>query len=216
MATHLQEQNSVALIQAGKEGDNHALNILFARHHQRVLRIVRLRLNPGLRERLRLQSMDIVQEMFLHALKRLQSFQYTGDGSFVHWLSRIVENVIRDQLDYVFAQKRSPEGECSLDRSITGSNDKLHLHDLVSREDTSPTQHILRQDIKTAVDELLLELSEADREVIIQHKLEGLTFGEIASYSGKSEDGVRKQFKRSFQKLMALAENSGVLQELRF
>lgn len=215
MATYLQEQNSVALIQAGKEGDSQALNVLFARHHQRILRIVRLRLNPGLRERLKLQSMDIVQEMFLHALKKLQSFQYTGDGSFIHWLSRIVENVIRDQLDYVFAQKRSPEGECSLDQSITESNDKLHLHDVVSREDTSPTQHILKRDIKTAVDELLLELSEADREVIIQHQLEGLTFVEIASYAGKSEDAVRKQFKRSFQKLMALAEDSDVLQELR-
>jgi RNA polymerase sigma-70 factor (subfamily 1) len=216
MATRPQEQNSVALIQAGKEGDNHALSILFARHHQRVLRIVHLRLNPGLRERLKLQSMDIVQEMFLHALKNLQNFQYTGDGSFIHWLSRIVENVIRDQLDYVFAQKRSPEGECSLDQSITVSNDKLHLRDLVPYEGTSPTQHILKQDIKIVVDELLLELSEADREVIIQRKLEELTFGEIASYAGKSEDAVRKQFKRSFQKLVALAEKNEILQELRF
>ena len=60
------------------------------------------------------------------------------------------------------------------------------------------------------------ELDEADREVIIQRKLEGLTFGEIASYAGKSEDAVRKQFKRSFGKLIVLAENKKVLQDLRF
>ncbi len=216
MATPITDQDTVALIRAGQEGDKHALNILFARYHERVLRIVRLRLPPGLRDRLKLQSMDIVQEVFIHAFKKLPTFQHTGEGSFIHWLSRIVLNVIRDQLDYTSALRRSSERECSLDQTINVSNDKLRLRDMVAQEGTSPTQYILKQDTKIAVDDLLLELSETDREVIVQHKLEGLTFGEIASYAGKGEDAVRKQFNRSFQKLVALAENNKILQELRF
>jgi RNA polymerase sigma-70 factor (subfamily 1) len=210
------EPDTGALIRIGKSGDEHALNTLFARYHKKVLRIVRLRLNPGLRERLRVQSMDIVQDVFLHALKKLPDFQPKGEGSFIHWLSRIVENVIRDQLDFALAKKRASEGEFSLDQSIIGSNDLVHLRDLIAQDGTSPTQNILKGDIKAEVDDLLLELDEADREVIIQRKLEGLTFGEIASYAGKSEDAVRKQFKRSFGKLIALAEDRRVLQELRF
>ncbi|MGO9017395.1 MAG: RNA polymerase sigma factor [Syntrophobacteraceae bacterium] len=216
MAIRIQEQDTVALIRGGKEGDANALNILFARYHERVLRIVRLRLNPRLRERLKLQSIDIMQEVFIHSFKKLPNFQHTGEGAFVHWLSRIILNVIRDQLDYASALRRSSERECSLDQTINVSKDKLRLRDIVAQEGASPTQYILKQDTKIAVDDLLLELNEADREVIIQHKLEGLTFGEIASYAGKGEDAVRNQFNRSFQKLVALAENNKILQELRF
>jgi len=68
----------------------------------------------------------------------------------------------------------------------------------------------LKKAIEEAVDDLLLELDEADKEVIIQRKLEGLTFGEMASYAGKSEEAIRKQFNRSFKKLVLLAEQKGL------
>jgi RNA polymerase sigma factor (sigma-70 family) len=93
--------------------------------------------------------------------------------------------------------------------------DHMRLGDLIPNQGTSPTQHAIKQGIKTAVDELLLELDEQEREVIIQRKLEGLTFGEMASETGKTEDAVRKQFNRSFQKLISLAETRHLLQELR-
>ncbi|MGO9175552.1 MAG: RNA polymerase sigma factor [Desulfobaccales bacterium] len=214
MVVHTSEPNTVALIRAGKEGDEHALNTLFARYHTRVLRTVRLRLNSELRQRLRVQSIDIVQDVFLHAFKKLPDFQPMGEGSFFHWLCQIVMNVIRDQLDFVSAGKRASEGECSLDQTITVSSEHLRLRDLIAIEGTSPTQYVLKRAIEEAVDDLLLELDEADKEVIIQRKLEGLTFGEMASYAGKSEDAIRKQFNRSFKKLIQLAENKKVFQEI--
>ncbi|MGO9019187.1 MAG: RNA polymerase sigma factor [Syntrophobacteraceae bacterium] len=210
------EHDTFALIRIAKDGDEQALNALFARYQKKVLRIVRLRLNSGMREKLRLQSMDIVQEVFLHALKSLAGFQPKSEGSFVHWLSKIVENVIHDQLNLVSAKKRASAGEYSLDQTITVSEGKLRLGDFIAQDGTSPTQYVLKRDIQTLVDDLLFELDERDREVIIQHKLEGLTFREMASDAGKSEDAVRKQFNRSFGKLVFLAENNNVLQELRF
>ena len=78
MVVRTPETVTLALIRFGKEGDEYALNTLFARYHKKVLRIVRLRLNPELRGRLKLQSMDIVQDVFLHALKKLPDFQLMG------------------------------------------------------------------------------------------------------------------------------------------
>ena len=216
MAVSTIDTDTIALIRRGKEGDEHALNILFASYQGRVLRIVRLRLSAERREKLKLQSMDVLQEVFLHAFRKLQDFEPAGEGAFLHWLSRILENVIRDELDYVAAQKRASAGECSLDQTIGATQDHLHLGDLIPYEGTSPTQQVMKRDIESAVDNLLLELDEPEREVIIQRKMEGLTFGEIASDLGKTEDAVRKQFNRSFQKLITLAENRKVLQELRF
>ncbi len=90
-----------------------------------------------------------------------------------------------------------------LDQTIGATEDHLHLRDLIPYEGTSPTQHVMERDIESVVDNLLLELDEPEREVIIQRKMEGLTFGEIASDLGKTEDAVRKQFNRSFQKLIS-------------
>jgi RNA polymerase sigma-70 factor (ECF subfamily) len=204
------------LIRDGKEGDANALSTLFARYQERVLRIVRLRLSAPLRDRLRLQSMDILQETFLHAIRKLKDFEPTTEASFLHWLSRIVENVIRDQIDYSRAGKRDSAAERSLDQSIALQSGHVHLRDLIPDEGTSPTQAVVRKGIRSIVDNLLLELEEPERELIIQRKLEGLTFGEMAAELGKSEDAVRKLFNRSFQKLIALAEKNKVSERLGF
>jgi RNA polymerase sigma-70 factor (ECF subfamily) len=216
MAVRLVDSVTRTLIRDGKEGDANALSTLFARYQERVLRIVRLRLSAPLRDRLRLQSMDILQETFLHAIRKLKDFEPTTEASFLHWLSRIVENVIRDQIDYSRAGKRDTAAERSLDQSIALQSGHVHLRDLIPDEGTSPTQAVVRKGIRSIVDNLLLELEEPERELIIQRKLEGLTFGEMAAELGKSEDAVRKLFNRSFQKLIALAEKNKVSERLGF
>jgi RNA polymerase sigma-70 factor (ECF subfamily) len=205
---------TLCLIRDGKGGDKGALNALFARYQERVLRIVRLRLNQELRERLRLQSMDVLQDVFLHAFRKLEGFEPTSEGSFLHWLCRITENTIRDHLDYAAAGKRDRSAERSLDQSLLVSREHVHLRDLIPDGGASPTQHMLKHTIKSTVDNLLLELDEGERDLIIQRKMEGLTFAEMAGLVGATEDAVRKRFNRSFQKLVSLAEQKGVVQEL--
>jgi RNA polymerase sigma-70 factor, ECF subfamily len=205
---------TLCLIRDGKEGDKSALNALFARYQERVLRIVRLRLNRELRERLRLQSMDVLQDVFLHAFRKLPGFEPASEGSFLHWLSKIAENTIRDHLDYAAAGKRDRSAERSLDQSLLISQEHVHLRDLIPDGGASPTQHMLKHTIKSTVDDLLLELDDGERELIIQRKMEGLTFAEMAALVGVTEDAVRKRFNRSFQKLVSLAEEKRVVQEL--
>jgi len=214
MTVRLIDSVTLCLIRDGKAGDAKALNALFARYQERVLRVVRLRLSHELRERLRLQSMDILQDVFMHAFRKLPDFEPTSEGSFLHWLGRIAENAIRDHLDYAAAGKRDTSAERSLDQSLLVSQEHLHLRDIIPDGGMSPTQHMLKRSIKSAVDDLLLELDDAERELIIQHKIEGLTFGEMALMVGKTEDAVRKHFNRSFQKLVALAESKKMVQEL--
>ncbi|MEW6618533.1 MAG: helix-turn-helix domain-containing protein [bacterium] len=53
------------LIMKAKSGNREALNALLIRYQERILRIVRLRLNPKLRQWL--QSVDILQEALISA-----------------------------------------------------------------------------------------------------------------------------------------------------
>ncbi len=157
--------------------------------------------------------MDIVQEVFIAALRKLNEFEPTSKGAFLHWLSKIVENYIRDQIDYFSAQKRhSPLKELSLDETLkTDSGSEVEVHEIIPSKDTPPSQYALKKEIKSALDNLLLKLEEADREVIIHHKLEELTFNEIAQVYNKTEDAVRKQYHRAFQKLILLVAEDPIL-----
>ena len=69
------DQNTSSLIVAAKLDSPEALNKLFAQHQSRILRIVRIRFNKDLRQKLKLQSMDIVQEVFMYAFEHLKEFE---------------------------------------------------------------------------------------------------------------------------------------------
>jgi RNA polymerase sigma factor (sigma-70 family) len=96
--------------------------------------------------------------------------------------------------------------ELSFDGTLkTDSGSEVEVHEIIPLEDTSPSQYTLRKEIKSALDNLLLRLEDADREVIIQNKLEELTFKEMAQLYDKTEDALRKQYHRALQKLISLA-----------
>ena len=144
MTVRLVDSVTRSLIRDGKEGDANALSTLFARYQERVLRIVRLRLSQTFRDRLRLQSMDILQEYSSTPSENSGTFEPTTEASFLHWLSRIMENIIRDQLDYAGAGKRDAlrsDPWTSLSPVPAGH---VHLRDLIPDEGTSPIAAYLK------------------------------------------------------------------------
>ncbi len=211
------DHETLFFIKEAQVGNKEALSRLFARYQSRVLRAVRLRLNLKLRERLKMQSTDIVQEVFISAFEHLDQFEPSSKGVFQHWLSKIVENYIRDKIDYFSAKKRlAPSGEVSLDETIeTDSGSGIKRKDRIPSKDTSPTQFAARQEMKFILDSLLLKLEEDDREVIIQHDIEELTFQEIAKLFNKTEDAIRKQYHRAKEKLSALVEKDPLFKEYK-
>ena len=84
------------LVSLAKDGDESALQRLCETYGERVLRIVRLRIGGELRSKL--QSMDLVQDVFVSALRGLKDFTYQNEGDFLRWLATITENRIRDNM----------------------------------------------------------------------------------------------------------------------
>ncbi len=197
-----------SLIVNAKLGEEKALNKLFAKYQGKILRIVRLRLPPNLRQKLRLQSMDIVQEVFMHAFQHLKDFEPQSQGHFLNWLSKKTEWFIKDRLDYVSRAKReAPGGEISMDQEITPSTETSQMQIQIKDDGTTPSQFAVRQDREQLIDSLLEVLEPEERELIIHRDLEELTFTEIGEKLGKSEDAARKQYCRAFKKLIELSED---------
>src|SRR5882762_10242397 len=107
------EQTSTkALLLRAQTGEQQALGELYNRYLMRVLAAVRARLGAELRGKL--ESWDIVQDALMASLKNIQSFNQTSEGAFLNWLAKVVENRIRDQLDYFRAGKRDHRMESPL------------------------------------------------------------------------------------------------------
>ena len=101
------------LVMLAKVGDESALEQLCGAYAERIRRIVRLRMGSELRSKL--ESLDIVQDAMMSALRGLGDFSYRGEGSFLRWLSGIAENQIREDLDRLHAAKRDIRKEVALE-----------------------------------------------------------------------------------------------------
>lgn len=127
---------------------------------------------------------DIVQDTFLKAYSRLPSFQH--QSSFYTWLYRIATNTI---LDFLKRKGRSP------------------IHSVEDPEATTldaPTQGVVRPDarleseeIATITHEVLEELPEIFRTVLIMREFEGLAYQEIADALGISIGTVESRLFRA-------------------
>ena len=100
------------LVALAKGGDHSALNQLCHVYGERVRRIIRLRMGKELR--VKLDSMDVVQEALFSALEGLGDFTYKNEGDFLRWLSTIAQNALSGNLDKLHAAKRDIRREVRL------------------------------------------------------------------------------------------------------
>jgi RNA polymerase sigma-70 factor (ECF subfamily) len=189
-----------ALVQRVQAGDKEALNDLYNRYLMRVLAAVRARLGAELRGKL--ESWDIVQDAMMASLKNVESFNQTSEGAFLNWLSKVVENRIRDQVDYFRAEKRDHR----LERPFAGqrSAESSVPLDIPDRSSVpTPSQVLVLSEDLARLEKAMDQLPDESRELIVAVKIEGRTYQEIAESQGKSADAVRMQANRA---MLALAK----------
>ena len=190
-----QTQRLVAL---AKNGDESALDRLCKVYNERVLRIVRMRMGSELRTKM--QSMDLVQDAFISALRSLENFTYKNEGDFLRWISKIAENRIRDNFDKIHANKRDARKETPLNNNSSTTQDTF-VGITGPVDNTTPSLIMSKREDLNKLEKAMEKLKPEYREVITLTKIDGLTHKEAAKKIGKSPDAVRALLSRAITAL---------------
>ena len=181
------------LVALAKDGDESALDQLCKVYNERILRIIRMRMGPELRTKL--ESMDLVQDAFISALRSLENFTYKNEGDFLRWVSKIAENRLRDNLDKLHANKRDIRKEIPLNNRSTTQDTFVGISGPI--DTTTPSLIISRREDLNKLEKAMDKLKPEYREVITLTKIEGLSYKEAADKLGKGPDAVRMLLSRA-------------------
>ena len=186
------------LVALAQDGDESALNRLCSVYGARVLWIIRLRMGAELRSKL--ESMDVVQDVLLSALKDLGNFTYKTEGDFLRWLSKIAENRLRNQLQRLHANKRDIRKEVRLDGYKPTAEDSV-VAALDAVVTTTPSVIMSKREDLDKLAKAIDVLKPEYRQVIVLTKIEGLSYKKIGERLGKSADAARMLFSRAMAEL---------------
>ena len=179
--------DTLDLVRDAQEGDREALEQLFARYYPRVLKIVRLRLGAKLRQRV--ESIDVVQDVFTTAVRIFPRFEMRSEGSLVHWLSKLAENTLRGMFDQIYAQKNDPTRE----QPIAGKDASGEtVWNEPMAELAIPLDQAIRDEESELVDSCLETMPSAYRELILLRNCAGLSFREIAAMTSRPSEGAAR------------------------
>jgi RNA polymerase sigma-70 factor (ECF subfamily) len=193
-------QRTQQLLTLARKGDQGALNNLCGLYVERIRRIARLRMGPQLRSQL--ESMDIVQDALWAAVCGLDDFTHQDEGDFLRWISIIVENTIRDNIDRIHAGKRDVRKQVSLDSTVARPDGgRLPTRHPVST--TTPSLLAARSEELDKLERAMDQLKDEYRQVILLAKIEGLSYAQVGRRLGKTPDAVGMLLSRA---MVALAD----------
>ena len=182
------------LLERAQQHDEKAMAELLEAYSQRLLESVRHELGDRLRQRL--ESQDVMQQVYLDALRSIKMFENRGGDSFYHWLKRIAVNRICDVDRGMFkTQKRGGEVRTADLPAVEslGAKDAsmMNLLDAVAGSVTSPSLAAGTAEQVNRLQQAIDKLSPDHREVITLRYLRQLNVAETAAKMDRSERAVR-------------------------
>jgi RNA polymerase sigma-70 factor (ECF subfamily) len=195
--------DTLALIERARAGDAQALNEIFARHRDRLRRMVELRLDRRLQARV--DASDVIQDAYLEIATRLPEYLGNPELPLFLWLRLVVgERLATLHRHHLGTQMRDAGREVSLYREALPAASSAALAAQLLGKHTSPTQAAVRAERMLRIQEALNTLDPLDREVLTLRHFEQLTRAETAQVLGIAEAAAAKRYIRALKRLKDL------------
>lgn len=166
------------LLRKARTGDPAALGELLEKYRGHLHNLAEKLLDD--RAAARIDASDLVQQTCLSVHKQIAEFDGKDPAQFAAWLRQIhernVQNAVRDQLH---AGKRSIERE-----------ERLADRDVHAARQTTPSQHVVRNEESQRLAQAIAELAEDEQEALRRRYLEGQSLAEVGEAMGLTKDAL--------------------------
>jgi len=193
------------LLRRAAGGEPEALRALFARHRDRLKRMVHLRLNRRLAGRV--DDSDVLQESYLEASKRLDEYVKAPTIPFFLWLRNMTELKLAEVHHRHFgAELRNADCGLTLHRGGLPMVDSVSLAAQLLGKSTARSEAAIKAETRLMVQEALNNMDPIDREVLALKHFEQLSTAEIAEVLGLSKAGAGSRYLKAIKRLRQLLE----------
>jgi RNA polymerase sigma-70 factor (ECF subfamily) len=200
------------LLQRAGQGDPQALGDLFARHRDRLRRMVQLRLDRRLQGRI--DPSDVLQDAYLEVARCLADYLRDPQLPFFLWLRFLTGKKLQAlHRHHLGTRARDAGREVSLHHGALPQASSVSLAAQLLGRYTTPSQAAVRAEVQLRVQEALNAMEPIDREVLALRHFEQLSNAETAQVLGLSENAASNRFVRALKRLKTiLAEVPGFLE----
>jgi RNA polymerase sigma-70 factor (ECF subfamily) len=184
---------------AGK-GNQQAAGALFVRHRDRLGRLVQLRLDHRLQGRL--DTADVLQEIFLEFARSLPDYLHNPSLPFFIWLRTLaVRKLHALHRQHLGTRMRDARREVSLHSGPLPQASSVSLAAQLLGRLSTPSHAAIRAEQQIRIQEALNGMDAIDREVLALRCFEQLNNSETAQVLGLSETGASNRFVRALRRL---------------
>lgn len=205
VASNDEEARVADLVNQVAQGNRSALAELFSIYRPRLWRLVAFRLHPQLQGRI--DADDVMQDAWLRAVDRIDSFLRDAALSPFLWFRTIVSQTLVDlHRFHMGAKKRSAAREFSIDRGWTSESTSSSMSFHLQQPTKSPSSTLGRAEQARQLEAALMGMNENDREVLALRHFEELSNGETARVLNMTEQAASARYIRALARLKQVLE----------
>lgn len=179
------------LIKGFMAGNDKCFEVLLSRYKAKVFTTIYLIVKD------RCIAEDLFQDVMIKVVRMIRSGKYNEEGKFLPWVIRIARNLAIDHFRKV---QRNPTQHESEDFDIFST---------VPRAEGSSEEKIIRDENARYIRELIQQLPDKQREVLIMRSYADLSFKEIAALTDVSINTALGRMRYALLNLKKLAQDSG-------
>ena len=149
-------------------GSERSLEKIIKRHQLQIFNFINSKVND------RDKSEDIFQDTFIKVIKTLKNGSYNEEGKFLPWVMRIAHNLV---IDYFRKNNRIP---------IIENKEEFDIFQFLSDSTPNAESVLVEEQVLKDIQNLIEELPEDQKEVLIMRLYRDMSFKEIAENTNVS------------------------------
>lgn len=174
-------------------GDENALVILVNRHQSKIYGFIYSKIDD------RDLADDIFQDTFVKVIKTLKSNSYNEEGKFLPWIMRIAHNLI---MDCYRKNQRMP---------MLRETEEFSIFNVLHETTPNAEGRIITDLIEKDLQNIIKELPDDQREVLVMRIYQDYSFNEIAELTGVSINTALGRMRYAILNLRKVIEKNQII-----